>query len=48
MLGPSLMWALKEQADVLVIGKFTGQETVGLYSMAKDLAILPTSKISPL
>ena len=45
-LGVSVMWALKEQTDVLVIGKITGQVTVGFYSMAKDLAMMPTSKIS--
>jgi len=45
-LGASVMWSLKEQTDVLVIGRITGQDTVGLYSMAKDLAMLPTSKIS--
>jgi teichuronic acid exporter len=45
-LGVSVMWALKEHTDVLVIGKITGQVTVGFYSMAKDLAMLPTAKIS--
>src|SRR6516164_7706945 len=45
-LGITTMWALREQADVLVIGKITGQVSVGLYSMAKDLAMLPTAKIS--
>jgi O-antigen/teichoic acid export membrane protein len=45
-LGVSVMWSLKEQTDVLVIGKITGQVTVGFYSMAKHLAMLPTSKIS--
>jgi O-antigen/teichoic acid export membrane protein len=45
-LGASIMWTLKEQTDVLVIGKITGQVSVGLYAMAKDLAMLPTSKIS--
>ena len=45
-LGISILWTVKEQTDVLVIGKMTGQVTVGLYSMAKDLAMLPTSKIS--
>jgi O-antigen/teichoic acid export membrane protein len=44
--GVSILWALREQADVAVIGKITGQVTVGLYSMAKDLAMLPTAKIS--
>jgi O-antigen/teichoic acid export membrane protein len=45
-LGASIMWTLKEQTDVLVIGKITGQVAVGFYSMAKDLAMLPTAKIS--
>jgi O-antigen/teichoic acid export membrane protein len=45
-LGITILWALQEQADVLVIGKITGQAAVGLYSMAKHLAILPTAKIS--
>jgi teichuronic acid exporter len=45
-LGIAILWALQEQADVPVIGKITGQVTVGLYSMAKDLAMLPTAKIS--
>jgi O-antigen/teichoic acid export membrane protein len=45
-LGSTILWALQEQADTLVIGKVTGQVTVGLYSMAKDLAMLPTAKIS--
>src|SRR5271166_4138310 len=45
-LGISILWAIREQSDVAVIGKITGQVTVGLYSMAKDLAMLPTAKIS--
>ncbi|HKM68891.1 MAG TPA: lipopolysaccharide biosynthesis protein [Stellaceae bacterium] len=45
-LGISLLWAIREQSDVAVIGKITGQVTVGLYSMAKDVAMLPTAKIS--
>jgi O-antigen/teichoic acid export membrane protein len=44
--GVSILWAFREQADVAVIGKITGQVTVGLYSMARDLAMLPTTKIS--
>jgi len=45
-LGITMLWAIREQSDVAVIGKITGQVTVGLYSMAKDLAMLPTAKIS--
>jgi O-antigen/teichoic acid export membrane protein len=44
--GVTILWAFREQADVAVIGKITGQVTVGLYSMAKDLAMLPTAKIA--
>jgi O-antigen/teichoic acid export membrane protein len=44
--GVNILWAFREQADVAVIGKIAGQDTVGLYSMAKDLAMLPTAKIS--
>ena len=46
-LGVEALWALREQTDSLVIGKVTGQVTLGLYSMAKDLAMLPLNKISP-
>ena len=45
-LGVDLLWVLREQADVLVLSKVTSQVTVGLYSMAKSLALLPTNKIS--
>jgi teichuronic acid exporter len=48
ILGSTVLWALREQADVAVIGKITGGggAIVGAYSMAKDLAMLPTAKIS--
>lgn len=45
-LGVEALWALKEQTDLLVIGKITGQVMLGLYSMAKDLALLPSNKIA--
>jgi O-antigen/teichoic acid export membrane protein len=45
-LGARILWVLREEADVVVIGKITGQVTVGLYTMAKDLALLPSGKIS--
>jgi O-antigen/teichoic acid export membrane protein len=45
-LGVKIMWALREDSDVLVIGKITGQLTLGFYSMAKELALLPGTKIS--
>ncbi len=45
-LGVKIMWALREDSDALVIGKITGQLTLGFYSMAKELALLPGTKIS--
>lgn len=45
-LGTRVFWVFREQADVFVIGKITGGVTVGFYSMAKQVALLPTSKIS--
>jgi teichuronic acid exporter len=46
-LGVKVMWALREWSNTLVIGKVTGQaNTVGLYSMAEEIALLPGAKIS--
>ena len=45
-LGIRVLWGLREDSDVLIIGKITGQVTLGLYSMARELALLPGSKIS--
>jgi O-antigen/teichoic acid export membrane protein len=46
-LGVKVMWSLREWGNTLVIGKVTGQvATVGLYSMAEELALLPGTKIS--
>jgi O-antigen/teichoic acid export membrane protein len=45
-LGVKLLWVMREQADVVIVGKITGDATVGFYSMAKELALLPANKIS--
>jgi len=46
-LGVKMMWALREWGNTLVIGKITGQvAVVGLYSMAEEIALLPSSKIT--
>lgn len=46
-LGIKTMWALRESANTLVIGKVTGQvDVVGLYSMAAEIALLPSTKIT--
>ena len=45
-LGGSICWAIYEQTDTLVLGKMSGEAGVGLYSMAKQIALLPVHKIS--
>lgn len=45
-LGGSISWAVYEQTDSLVLGKMSGEMGVGLYSMAKQIALLPVHKIS--
>jgi O-antigen/teichoic acid export membrane protein len=46
-VGTKVMWHLRESANPMVLGKVTGQDnTVGLYSMAEDLAHLAGNKIS--
>ncbi len=45
-LGVKVLWVLREWSNTLVIGKVTGSVTLGFYSMAEELALLPGSKIS--
>jgi O-antigen/teichoic acid export membrane protein len=45
-LGVRILWALRERSNTLIIGKITDEVTVGFYSMAEELALLPGSKIS--
>lgn len=45
-LGGRICWAVYQQADTFVVGKVVGKEMLGFYSMAKELAILPVSRIS--
>jgi O-antigen/teichoic acid export membrane protein len=46
ILGTRLCVALYQQADVFVLGKLSGEAVVGIFSMAKQLALLPAEKIS--
>ena len=39
-------WATYQQADIFVLGKVSGDVTLGFYSMAKELAALPVTRIS--
>jgi teichuronic acid exporter len=46
MLGTRVCWAVYEQADAFILGKASGDAVLGLYSMAKQLALLPVEKLS--
>jgi O-antigen/teichoic acid export membrane protein len=45
-LGARLGWALYAQMDTVILGKLAGEQVLGFYSIAKQLAILPVTKIS--
>src|SRR6266850_2417450 len=45
-LGARVGWAVYQQVDAVVLGKFFGEVVVGLYSMAKLLGTLPVDKVS--
>lgn len=45
-LGVKVLWAVRESADRLIVGKIAGAAPLGMYSMAKELALLPGSKIT--
>lgn len=46
ILGTRLCVGLYQQADAFVLGKLSGEAVVGIFSMAKQLALLPVEKIS--
>ena len=45
-VGARVSWSVYEQVDVLVLGRFTNDHTLGFYSMARQLASMPVTKIS--
>ena len=45
-IGANLGWSFYSQLDNLIVGKFTNEQTLGIYAMAKQLAIMPVTKIS--
>lgn len=47
-LGARITWAAYQQADIFVLGKVSGDIAVGYYSMARQLAELPVTKVSML
>lgn len=46
-LGSQILNQLRTQLDVIIIGKVLGGESLGLYSLAKDLVMQPLKLISP-
>lgn len=40
-LGSRFFWTVYNQVDVVALGKLTGEATLGFYSYAKELAMLP-------
>jgi O-antigen/teichoic acid export membrane protein len=40
-----LIWYLRGQLDIMIIGRLLGLQTVGAYSVAKHLATLPHAKV---
>jgi O-antigen/teichoic acid export membrane protein len=45
-MGTNLCAAAYQQTDMLILGKMRGDVAVGLFSMAKQLALLPAEKLS--
>ena len=44
--GSRALWAVYEQSDAFVLGKISGGQALGYFTMAKDLAHLPVTRIS--
>src|SRR5581483_10166578 len=45
-LGARMSWSFYEQLDVFVLGRFVNDQSLGLYSMARQLASMPLTKVS--
>ena len=41
-----VLWYLYSQADMIIVGRFLGKESLGFYSVAMQLATLPMQKIA--
>ncbi|WP_142890641.1 oligosaccharide flippase family protein, partial [Klebsiella pneumoniae] len=46
-LGSQIINQLRTQLDVIIIGKVLGGDSLGLYSLAKDLIMQPLKLITP-
>jgi O-antigen/teichoic acid export membrane protein len=47
-LGGGTCWMVYQQADTFVLGKLAGDATVGLYAMARQIAVVVAEKVSVL
>ncbi|MDQ6733564.1 MAG: lipopolysaccharide biosynthesis protein [Nitrospirota bacterium] len=45
-IGATLGWSVYSQIDSMIVGKLAGEQTLGIYAMGKQLAIMPVTKIS--
>jgi O-antigen/teichoic acid export membrane protein len=41
-----ILWYLYSESDTFIIGKFLGKELLGIYTVARQLAALPSAKIA--
>lgn len=47
-MGDSTLNFFCSRADQLLVGTFLGAETLGFYSLASNLTLLPSSRINPI
>ena len=48
LTGSRLLYSLYNQADLIIVGRFLGQVTLGIYGVALNLASIPADKVLPL
>ncbi len=46
--GQKILWYVRSQIDVILVGKLLGNEALGVYSVALNLARLPITKVAAL
>jgi len=46
IVGSNTLWVTYDQSDNFVLGKVAGDVSLGFYTMARDLAIIPVTRIS--
>jgi teichuronic acid exporter len=48
LTGSRLLYSLYNQADLIIVGRFLGQNAMGIYAVALHLASIPAEKVLPL